>query len=146
MCAERGVNSAKPLFSHTRITGSAHSAARLTDSLKVSGLDGAVAEEHDGHEIGAVEARRERVAERQRDVAADHAGGAEQPVVAIDEVHRPAEAVAQPRRAPHQLGHQPVQRRALGDRVAVRAMTAVEGVTVPQLPAHRRRRRPRLRC
>ena len=34
VCAERGVNSAKPLFSQTKITGSAHSAARLTDSLK----------------------------------------------------------------------------------------------------------------
>ena len=32
--AERGVNSAKPLFSQTRITGSSHSAARLTDSQK----------------------------------------------------------------------------------------------------------------
>jgi hypothetical protein len=35
VCAERGVNSAKPLFSHTKITGSPHSVARLIDSLKI---------------------------------------------------------------------------------------------------------------
>ena len=35
VCAERGVNSAKPLFSQTRIAGSFQSAARLTDSTKI---------------------------------------------------------------------------------------------------------------
>ncbi len=35
VCAERGVNSAKPLFSQTSITGSRHSVARFTDSTKI---------------------------------------------------------------------------------------------------------------
>ena len=47
VCAERGVNSAKPLFSHTSTSGSAHSVARFTASCEVPGLDRAVAEEHD---------------------------------------------------------------------------------------------------
>ncbi len=34
VCADRGVNSANPLFSHTKTSGSSHSAARFTVSLK----------------------------------------------------------------------------------------------------------------
>ncbi len=138
MCAERGVNSAKPLFSHTRMSGSPQSVARFTVSLKWPGLHGAVAEEDDRDRVVAAQPRRQRAAERDRDVAADDAGRAHEAVLDVDEVHRAAEPAAQPAVAPHQLRHHPLERRALRDRVPVRAVPRVHGVVVAQLRAHRR--------
>ena len=54
-------------------------------------------------------------------------------------MHRAAEPSAQPVLAAHQLGHHAVERRALGDRVPVGAVAAVDGVVVAQLPADGRR-------
>ena len=101
----------------------------------MAGLDGPVAEEHDGDPILAAQPGGQRVARGHREVAAHHAGGAHQAVLGVHEVHRAAEALAQPRRAAHQLRHHAVHRRALGQRVAVGAMAAVDGVVVAQLAA-----------
>jgi hypothetical protein len=105
----------------------------------VPGLHGAVAEEHDGHLVAAAQATRERAAERHRHVAADHAGGAEQAVLDVDQVHRAAKAAAEAAFAAHQLRHHRVERGALRDRVPVRAVAAVDRVVVPELPADGRR-------
>ena len=56
----------------------------------------------------------------------------------VDEVHRPAHPLAEPAPAAHQLGHRAAERRALGNGVAVGAVTGVDGVVVAQLPAHGR--------
>ena len=98
-------------------------------------LHGAVAEEHDCDRVASGEARSERAAQRERDVAADDAGGAEEAVLDVDEVHRAAEAAAESAFAAHQLGHDALERRAFRDRVTVRAMAAVDGVVVAQLRA-----------
>ena len=82
---------------------------------------------------------RERGAQRERQVAADDAGGAHEPVLDVDQVHGAAEAVADARFAPHQLRHQAVDWRALGDRVSVGPVAAVDRVVGAQLTAHRRR-------
>ena len=100
------------------------------------GLDRAVAEEHDRDRIVPSQPRGERAPERDRDVAADDAGRAHEPVLDVDEVHRAAEPTAEPAVAPHQLGHRALERRALRDRVAVRAVARVDGVAVAQLRAH----------
>ena len=57
----------------------------------------------------------------------------------VDEVHRAAEAAAEAGVAAHQLGQQAIERRALGDRVAVCAVARVHRVAVAQLTAHGRR-------
>ena len=59
----------------------------------------------------------------------------------VHEVHRAAQAPAEPVVPAHQLGHDPAQRCALRDGVAMRAVTAVHGVVRPQLPAHADRHR-----
>ena len=132
------MNSAKPLFSQTRISGSFQSVARLTVSLKCAGLDRAVAEEDDRDRVVAAQPRGERAPERDRDVAADDAGRPHEAVLHVDEVHRAAEPATQPAVAPHQLCHRALERRALRDRVAVRPVARVHGVVVAQLRAHRR--------
>ena len=131
------MNSAKPLFSQTKITGSSHSAARLTDSLKWPAWTAPSPKNTTVTCVGAVDARGERVAERERQVAADDAGRAEEAVLEVDEVHRAAEALAEPVGAPHQLGHHALERRALRDRVTVGAVPAVDAVVVAQLAADR---------
>jgi hypothetical protein len=52
-------------------------------------------------------------------------------VLDVHDVHRAPQAAAEPVGASHQLGHQAVERRALCDRVAVRAMAAVDGIVGP---------------
>ena len=54
-------------------------------------------------------------------------------------MHRTSESPAEPAGAAHQLRHHPVQRRALGDRMTVRAVAAVDTVVVSQLAADARR-------
>ena len=54
----------------------------------------------------------------------------------VDEVHRAAEAAAEAAVAPHQLRHDAPERRALRDRVPVRAVVAVDRVVVGELAAH----------
>ena len=99
-------------------------------------LNRAVAEEDDHYRAVAARSCREGAAQRDRDVAADDAGRAHEPVLRVDEVHRAAEAPAQAGVAAEQLGQQPIERRALGDRVAVRPVPRVHGVVVAQLAAH----------
>ena len=112
---------------------------REVDGLvEVAGLHRAVAEEDDRDRVLALLPRGQGTSERERDVAADDAGRAHEAVLHVDEVHRAAEPAAQPAVAPHQLGHRPLQRRALRDRVTVRAVPGVDGVVVPQLRAHGR--------
>ena len=103
--------------------------------MEVARLDGAVAEQHDRDPIGATQPRRQRVAERERDVPADDAGRAEQTVLGVDQVHRAAEPAAEAVDSTHQLGHHPLKRRALGDRVPVRAVAGVDDVVCAELAA-----------
>ena len=135
MWAERGVNSAKPLFSQTRISGSCHSAARLIVSLKVPAWTAPSPKKTTATASLPRQPGGQRAAQRHRDVAADDAGRAEEAVLGVDEVHRAAHALAQPVGAAHQLGHLAVHRRALGERVAVGAVAAVDRVVVAQLQA-----------
>jgi hypothetical protein len=95
----------------------------------------AVAEEDNRDRLLSAEPARERAPERERDVAADDAGRAEEPVVDVDEVHRAPEAAAETAVATHELGHDALERRALRDRVPVRAMVAVDRVVVRELAA-----------
>ena len=59
----------------------------------------------------------------------------------VDQVHRAAHPLAEAVAAAHQLGHHALDRRALGDRVAVGAVAAVDHVVVAQLRADARRDR-----
>ncbi len=102
----------------------------------VPGLNRAIAEEDGRDIVTAARPRRERRAEREREVPADDAGRTHEPVRDVDEMHRPAEAATEPVIAPHQLGHHPVERCALGDRVTVGTVTAVHRVAVAQLTAN----------
>ena len=128
--AERGVNSAKPLFSQTRITGSAHNAARLTDSTKMPPCTAPSPKNTTATWSRPREAARERAPECERHIAAHDAGRAEEAVLDVDEVHRAAETTAEAAVAPHQLRHDAPERRALRDRVPVRAVVAVDRVVV----------------
>ena len=130
------MNSANPLFSQTRITGSCHRVARFTDSTKIAALDRAVAEEDDCDLVAAEQAARERGAERERDVAADDAGRAKQPVLDVDEMHRATETAAEARVTAHQLRHETPEWCPLCDRVPVRAVIRVDGVVATQLAAN----------
>jgi hypothetical protein len=107
---------------------------RQVDRLvEITGLHRAVAEEDDGDDVAAADPIGKGGAERQRDVAADHAGGPHQPMLGVDDVHRAAEPVAEPLVAAHQLGQQTIEGGALGDRVSVRAVPAVDGIVGSQL-------------
>ena len=94
--------------------------------VEVPGLHGAVAEEHDRHGVLAAQPHRQRAPEGDRDAAADHAGGAHEAVLDVDQVHRAAEPAAEAGVAAHQLGHHALQRRALGDRMPVRPVPGVD--------------------
>ena len=135
------MNSAKPLFSQTRITRQRPQRREVHGLDEDAGLDGAVAEEHDRDLVAAAEPRRQRATERERDVPAHDARRAHEAVLDVDEVHRAAETAAEAAVAAHQLGHDALERRALRDRVAVRAVAAVDGVVVAQLPADADRHR-----
>src|SRR5262249_29420517 len=54
------------------------------------------------------------------------------------DVHRPAETAAVAGLAPHQLGHHPIDARALGDAMAVAAMVAHDAVLLAQRRARAR--------
>ena len=84
---------------------------RQVDGLdEDAALDRAVAEEDDRDPRRRPSSRaREGAAERERDVAADDAGRAEQAVLDVDEVHRAAEPAAEAAVAAHQLGHHPAR-------------------------------------
>ncbi len=98
-------------------------------------LDRAVAEEDDGDRVVAELSRRQRASERERDVAADDARRTEEAVLDVHEVHRASEPSAETAVATHQLRQHPLGRRALRERVSVRAVAGVDGVVRPQLPA-----------
>src|SRR6185437_12218081 len=98
-------------------------------------LDGAVAEEDDRDRIRHGEPCGERRAEREWNVAADHAGRAEEPVLAVDQMHRPAEPSAEAGVAAHQLRHHRPHWRALRQRVSVGAVPGVDDVVVAELRA-----------
>src|ERR1019366_8957267 len=103
--------------------------------VEMTRLNRSVTEEDDRDLLATAQPRRERAAERQRDVAADDARGAHQAVRDVDEVHRPTEAAAETVAPSHQLGHHPPKRRPLGDRMPVRTMAAVDRVIGAQLGA-----------
>ena len=109
-------------------------------------LHRAVAEEHHRDRVVTAQPCGEGAPERDRDVAADDAGRAEEAVLRVDDVHRSAEALAQAGFAPHQLGQQPVERRALRDRVTVGPVPGVHRVVVAELASTRLRRRLPVPC
>ena len=139
MCADRGVNSAKPLFSHTRTSGSRQSVARFTVSVKTPPWTAPSPKKTTATESSPRSTSREGAPQGDRDVAADDAGRAHEAVLRVDEVHRASETAAQTCVATEQLGQQPVERRALGDRVPVCPVAGVHRVVVAQLAAHRSR-------
>ncbi len=97
---------------------------REVDGLvEVPCLDSPVAEEHDRHCVVSSKPRCERTPERDRDVAAHHAGGPHEPVLDIDEMHRATEPTAEPAVASHELRHRAFERGAFRDRVAMRAVS-----------------------
>ena len=83
---------------------------------------GAVAEERDRDALLACELERERGAGDRRQAAADDRVRAEVAVLDVVEVHRAAEAARAALLLAVELGHDRVHVRALGDRVAVRAV------------------------
>ena len=56
-------------------------------------------------------------------------------MLGVDQVHRATEPVAEAVGPTHQLGHQPVKRRTLGDRMPVRTVPRVDDVVGAQLAA-----------
>src|SRR2546428_1238 len=74
------------------------------------------------------EALEQRGAERERDRATDHAARAEQPVLAVDEMHRAALAAAEPVAAAHHLGEHASGIGATREEVAVRAVARVDDI------------------
>ena len=79
--------------------GQPQSVARFTGLHEDAALDGPVAEEDDGRLIAAGEPARER-APSERDVAADNTRRAEEPVLDVHEMHRAAQATAEPSSGP----------------------------------------------
>ncbi len=73
---------------------------------------------------------------RQRNRAADHAGGGDEAGFFGDDVHRAALAAAVAGGAPGDLRHEPVDIRAFGDGMAVGAMAAVNEVVCAQQTAN----------
>ena len=124
-----------PLFSQTKITGSFHSEARLTDSWKFPAWTAPSPKNTRprGRRPGAW---RQSVANRHRQVAADHTGRAHETVCLVDQMHRAAQSVAEPVNATHQLCHRLRHRRSLRQCVTVSAMAAVDSVFIAQLPAN----------
>ena len=98
--------------------------------MKRSGLTGAVAEKNHGDLLVFSFFRGEGRAEGERDRAADHAGGGDEAAFFGDDMHGAAFAAAVAGGAAGDLGHQPVDVRAFGDGVTVRAMTAVNVIVL----------------
>ena len=139
MWAERGVNSAKPLFSHTKITGRPQSAARLTDSLKWPACTAPSPKNTTATWSPPASRAASALPSASGTLPPTTPVAPIRPCSRVHEVHRPAEPAAEAVGAAHQLGQHALDRRALGERVAVGAVPAVHGVVVAQLRADRRR-------
>ena len=107
------MNSAKPLFSQTRITGSSQSVARLIDSLKWPACTAPSPKKTTATwsppRIRAASALPSAIGMLPPTTPV----APMQPVFGVDEVHRATEALAEPVGAAHQLRHGALERRAL---------------------------------
>ncbi len=90
--------------------------------MERAGIGGAVTEERDRDALLAAHLEGERRADDPGKPAADDRVRAEVPDLDVVEVHRAAVAAAAAFGLPVQLGHDPLDRSSLRDRVAVRAM------------------------
>jgi hypothetical protein len=124
------------LFSQTKITGSRHTAARLSASWKAPMLVAPIAEEARGDLAATADLRRPAQPAGDRQVGADDGVGAVVAVLGAGDVHGPALARADPAGPAEQFGEDGVGRRAAGQRVRVTAVGAERVVTGAQ---HRRR-------
>ena len=88
----------------------------------------AVPEEGHGYASGVLELGREGGARGEGNACTHDAVGPEHPAVKVGDVHRPALALADARRAPEELGHHCLRLDALGEAVAMAAMGGGEGV------------------
>ena len=95
-------------------------------------VDAAVAEEGHGHLARAAVGGRERRAGRDAAARGDDAVRAEHAEREVRDVHRAAAAAAHAGGLPVELGHQPVEADALGDRVAVPAVGRRDVVVATQ--------------
>ncbi len=136
VCAERGVNSAKPLFSQTRITGSCHSVARFTDSTKMPLWTAPSPKKTTATWSPPASRAASALPSASGTLPPTTPVAPRNPCSTSTRCIEPPEPAAQAAVAAHQLGHHALERRALRDRVAVRAMVAVHGVVVAQRAAH----------
>ena len=131
VCAERGVNSAKPLFSHTSTSGSRHSVARLTVSWKWP--TGRRRRRRTRPRPCRRRATMPRARSRGRSARCPHhSRRAHEAMLHVEQVHRPA-GPGTDRRRVEQLGHRAVERRPLCDRVPVGTVPGEYGVVVAKL-------------
>ena len=115
---------------------------RRQGSRQVEGLvkgavaDGSVPEE--GHRNAAAAAHffRQRRAHRGRNAGPDQPVGPQQAGLGVIQVHAAATAAVASRRSAGQLGQRLLGRQALGQRMAVAAMGAGDGILPPQVGAH----------
>ena len=130
------VVSAYWLFSHTKTTGSRHTAARFSDSWNTPWLEAPSPKNATTTVSSPRSFAASAAPQGQRHRRPDDAVGAEDVQVEVRDVHRAAEAPAVACLAAHQLGHHPVHARPLRDAVTVAAVMARDEVPLGQVRAH----------
>jgi len=110
------------LFSQTKSTGNFHSTARLIVSWKAPAPVAPVAEEHDTDVLGTPGLHCPCRPGGKREIARYDAGGAENPIRDVNQVHRSAPSAAQARLPAQNLGKRRLDIAALGKHMAMPAM------------------------
>ena len=129
-CWLAGVDSAQWLFSSTNTAGTLPELGEVERLVEGADVRRPVAEEGHGDARLVPQLEGERGADDPRQPAADHRVGAEVAALDVVEVHRAAVPVRAALELPVELGHHLVRRRALRERVGVRAVRRGDHVAV----------------
>ena len=132
---DAGENSAYPLFSQKKITGSCHTAARFTASWNAPWATAPSPKNATRHAVVGSELGRGRGSHRDGKTGGNDPVRAEDPDVRVGDVHRAAATAVGALVLGHQLGEHAERVEALGQAVAVPAVRRRDDVVGTERPA-----------